>query len=151
QIVYPQKTASDLKPGETYRLVVEAQDCVPVRVKKCSSDEEGPGRGFTVLTKDTVARVHQTEAAINSLPLAKQSRQFLIANYYAYEELYTEAISQLEEIAAGNSQPAFEQTLGNLYRQVGLSRFADKHFLRALAFAESSGDTESQALANRAL
>jgi tetratricopeptide (TPR) repeat protein len=75
----------------------------------------------------------------------------LIAHLYAAYDLNAEAIEQLEGIPETLQEPAPARLLGALYMAIGLSRHAEKHYLRALEISKKVNDEEGQALAHKAL
>ena len=142
ELPYPD-SAPALQPGVTYRLVVMAGD-------RSSSEEPGAGLGFSVLGAEEAKAVKEAEAKIRALGLAETATALLIANVYATNGLYAEAIEGLERLR-GTQEPAVLRLLGDLYISTGLNRLAEERYAAALARSEALNDIEGQAQAQHAL
>ena len=142
ELRYPD-SAPTLQPGVTYRLVVTAGD-------RSSSEEPGAGLGFSVIGADEAKTVKEAEAKIRSLGLTETATALLIANIYATNGLYAEAIEGLERLR-GTQEPAVLRLLGDLYISTGLNRLAEERYAAALARSVALSDVEGQAQAQHAL
>jgi hypothetical protein len=142
ELLYPEN-APALQPGVTYRLVVVAGD-------RSSSEEPGAGLGFSILGAEEAKAVKGVEATIRALGLPKTAAALLIANVYATNGLYAEAIEELERLR-GAQEPAILRLLGDLYISTGLNRLAEERYASALAHSEVLNDIEGQAQAQHAL
>jgi hypothetical protein len=142
ELSYPD-SAPALHPGVNYRLIVTAGD-------RSSSEEPGAGLGFSVLGAEEAKTVTDAEAKIRALGLAETPAALLIANVYATNGLYAEAIEALERLP-GSQEPAVLRLLGDLYVSTGLNRLAEERYLTALARSEALSDVEGQAQAHHAL
>ena len=142
RLSYPD-SAPALQPGVNYRLIVTAGD-------RSSSEEPGAGLGFSVLGAEEAKTVTEAEAKIRALGLAETPAALLIANVYATNGLYAEAIEALERLP-GSQEPAVLRLLGDLYVSTGLNRLAEERYLTALARSEALSDVEGQAQAHHAL
>ena len=142
ELPYPD-SAPALQPGVTYRLVVTAGD-------RSSSEEPGAGFGFSVLGAAEAKAVKEAEAKIRALGLTETATALLIANVYATNGLYAEAIEGLERLP-GPQEPAVLRLLGDLYISTGLNRLAEERYAAALARSEALNDIEGQARAQHAL
>ena len=142
ELPYPE-SAPALQPGVTYRLVVMAGD-------RSSSEEPGAGLGFSVLGAEEAKAVKDAEAKIRALGLTETGTALLIANVYATNGLYAEAIEGLERLR-GTQEPAVLRLLGDLYISTGLNRLAEERYAAALARSEALNDIEGQAQAQHAL
>jgi hypothetical protein len=142
ELPYPE-SAPVLQPGATYRLVVTAGD-------RSSSEEPGAGLGFSVIGAEEAKAVKEAEAKIRALGLTETGTALLIANVYATNGLYAEAIEGLERLR-GTQEPAVLRLLGDLYISTGLNRLAEERYASALARSEALNDIEGQAQAQHAL
>jgi len=142
ELPYPD-SAPALQPGVTYRLVVTAGD-------RSSSEEPGAGLGFSVLGAAEAKAVKEAEAKIRALSLTETATALLIANVYATNGLYAEAVEGLERLP-GPQEPAVLRLLGDLYISTGLNRLAEERYTTALARSEALSDVEGQAQAQHAL
>jgi hypothetical protein len=145
----------ELPPGD-YLLIVST-------VSGSSDKEGGPGHGFTVLPKCLPAqnrsrepqcraqKIRDEEKRIRELHLPDDSTLLLVADLYAANELFAEAIETLEEVLKVAKTPAMVRQLGDLYASVGLNREAEKTYLEALGLPQVASDTEGQALTLHAL
>jgi len=142
ELPYPD-SAPALQPGVTYRLVVTAGD-------RSSSEEPGAGLGFSVLGAAEAKAVKEAEAKIRALSLTETATALLIANVYATNGLYAEAVEGLERLP-GPQEPAVLRLLGDLYISTGLNRLAEERYTTALARSEALSDVEGMAQAQHAL
>jgi len=142
ELPYPE-SAPALQPGVTYRPVVMAGD-------RSSSEEPSANLGFSVLGAEEAKAVKEAEARIRTLGLTETGAALLIANVYATNGLYAEAIEGLERLR-GTQEPAVLRLLGDLYISTGLNRLAEERYASALARSEMLNDIEGQAQAQHAL
>lgn len=142
QLAYP-ADAPALEPGKTYRLVVEAGG-------RSSSEEQGPGLGFSLLPEAEAQQVRADETRARGLGLSEQGTRLLVANLYAAHQLYAEALQALDSAPAAGS-PALSRLEGDLAVTVGLLRRAETAYTGALQASTAAHDDEGQALANRGL
>ena len=142
ELPYPD-SAPALQPGVTYRLVVTAGD-------RSSREEPGAGLGFSVLGAAEAKAVKEAEAKIRALSLTETATALLIANVYATNGLYAEAVEGLERLP-GPQEPAVLRLLGDLYISTGLNRLAEERYTTALARSEALSDVEGMAQAQHAL
>ena len=144
EFVYPGNPP--LQFGQDYLLVVETDN------GKSSKDEGMPGLGFSLLADGEAKRIRADETTIHGLNLPKKADTFALAQIYADHSLYAEAIEMLEDLAKEDSQAAsVYRALGELYQQVGLLTLAESRHNFALKAAETSGDVESIAAAQKGL
>ncbi len=140
RIAYPGKPP--LEPGETYLLVVNAEN------GKSSRDEGGVGLGFKMLRPEEGRRVREIRGKLAGIKLPEHARSFTLARFYAGYSLRAEAIEILEKmIEAGAEVPAVERVVAVFYQQLGLPLLAGSHYIKALKLAENAGDIEGRALA----
>jgi hypothetical protein len=154
ELAYP-SDMPELAPGD-YLLMVSTDT-------GSSDQENGAGHGFTVLPKcsDRPARngnpqclakqVRDKEKRLRQLNLPNDSTRLLIANLYASNELYAEAIEELNEVLNTAKTPAVMRQLGGLYASIGLNREAEKTYSEALKLLQAENDPEGQALTLYAL
>src|SRR5215813_1744791 len=136
--------APPLEADTDYKLIVSASG-------HQSDEETEPGLGFALLRSDKAKEARDAEKKIRSLGLPDAPTRLLIAHLYAAYDLKAEAIDQLEGIPETLQEPAPARLLGALYLAIGLSRHAEKHYLRALEFSRNVNDEEGQALAHKEL
>jgi hypothetical protein len=143
EIVYPEN-APDLKAGNDYRLIVEANG-------RSSREESIPGLGFTVLPGGEAKEVRREAQKIREMGLPDAPTRLLIAHLYASFDLNAEAIEELEKLPKTLSEPSPVRLLGDLYLAVGLNRRAEERYLYAVDLSEKANDEEGQASAHFAL
>ncbi len=143
ETIYPDD-APNLRPGETYKVTVEAN-------QRSSDEDRTPDLGFTLLTAVQAQDVLQEEQKVQGLGLTEAQTKFLAAqiyqsHMYAGHALSAEAIETLEAISAKSGEPAIFRSLGDLYLKIGLVRLAEARYLRALELSKGLDDIEGQAL-----
>jgi hypothetical protein len=143
EIAYPEGVKGLIR-GEFYKVVVEAG-------KASSEQERKANLGFTVLTNAEAQSISDSEEAILRLNLPASETQFLIANLYAAQGLFSEAIEKLARLTNTLKEPAVLRMLGDLYATSGLHREAVKEYESALALPQIKSDIEGQALTFAAL
>ena len=127
-----------LQPGTDYLLIVEADN------GKSSKDEGLPGLGFSLLPQEEADRVRADVVRVDALNLSADAKAFALAQLYAGNQLYAEAIELLENSVSANDQSTnVYRALGDMYQQVGLLMQAESRYLRAVEIAEAVGDIES--------
>jgi hypothetical protein len=143
EIAYP-ADAPALVAGATYKVIVVAGT-------RSSEEETLPGLGFTLLKPEEAAVVRDAEARIHALGLPGEPTRLLLANLYASQGLYAEAIEQYEALSSTAQEPAVLRSLGDIYLTLGLNHPAEASYLQALKLSEPANDVEGQALAQHAL
>lgn len=143
ELAYP-ADAPELARGEVYKAVVEWG-------KKSSTQEKTADLGFTVLTETDAKAMRDAEAAVRLLKLPEAQTRLLVADLYASQELFSEAIELLTELKKTLKEPAVLRLLGNLYAASGLHREAVRQYEEALALPQIASDIEGQALTLAAL
>ncbi|XGW00850.1 MAG: tetratricopeptide repeat protein (plasmid) [Leptolyngbya sp. BL-A-14] len=87
-----------------------------------------------------------------TLPESLIGTYHLPADTFDTYSLTGEAISLLEaRIEKGKASPLIHRTLATLYRQIGLIRLAEAHYLQAIALFRGLEDLENQTLAQESL
>jgi tetratricopeptide (TPR) repeat protein len=130
-----------LAHGRVYKVAVAAEG-------QSSQQDHSPGLGFQTLTADQAQKLAAEAARRKQLGLPDGPTRYLLANLYAANELYSEAIEQLEDLSTTITAPPVIETLGDLYAVIGLNREAEKKYLEALALTpandlEGRGATEN--------
>jgi hypothetical protein len=136
--------APPLEADTDYKLIVSAGG-------RQSDEEAEPGLGFALLKSDKAKDVRDAEKKIHALGLPDAPTRLLIAYLYSAYDLNAEAIEQLEGVSESLQEPAPARLLGALYLAIGLSRQAEKYYLRALEFSRKVNDEEGQAIAHKEL
>ncbi len=135
-----------LKPEETYLLIVETDN------ERASTEEDIPGLGFSLLNENEAVHLQKSVNRLLELELSNEAESFAQAQIYAGQGLFAEAILILEKMTeSGNQRTAVYYTLGNLYQQIGLTRFAETHYLEAIELANIAENLEEQAIAKQGL
>jgi hypothetical protein len=130
----PGSCAPPLKPGATYKLIVEANG-------RSSEDEGAPNLGFTLLTDETTAAVKTEAAKLVDAPLPEFLKVQMLASLYANRGLKMEAIEKLEGDPRTLQTPEAIRLLGGLYLTIGLTRKAELHYLQLLSPDLQARDT----------
>ena len=142
EIVYPGSCAPNqtrdcappLKAGESYKLIVEANGR--------NSEEEGlPNLGFTLLTAEETRQVRQKTDGIKRLKLSESLKRYMLASFYAKNELNADAIGILEREAESQRSPAALRLLGDLYLKLSLAYRAEAVYLNLLSKNLTAQDT----------
>jgi len=141
EMEYP-ADAPPLKPRVDYLLVVMDED-----TGRSSTEDPCKGLGFGVLSDEERAAVEGRAAEIEALELDESTRQFVLATYYAGQELRSEALVLLDKLSGTMDTPAVHLWRGDLLREMALSDEAAMAYQIALDRAEALGDKESQAKA----
>lgn len=123
--------APSLEAGESYKLIVEANGR--------NSEEEGlPNLGFTLLTAQAARQVRQRANDIERLSLSESLKKYMLASFYANNELNADAIGILERAP---ESPAALRLLGDLYLKLNLAHSAESVYLNLLSGNLSAQDT----------
>lgn len=134
-----------LESGVDYLLVIQAD------TGASSQEEELPDLGFSLLDENEATLVRDTVEQLVNLDLADEAKSLALVHLYRGYELRAEAIASLEVLVKQGSQTAaVYRILGELYREVGLNRLAQKHYLKAIELAGTE-DVEGQAIAAEGL
>lgn len=128
---YPPIGAPPLERGATYRFTISSND---------GRSESAQSIGFTVLNEEAAAPIRAEEQAIRNQGLDGTTTATLVANLYANNQLYGEALGLLDPIAEAATQPAVELLRGNIYVTIGLPELALQSYERALALAQAADD-----------
>jgi len=145
QIRYPED-ASPLEPGVDYLLEITDEDS-----GASSSADPSKGLGFQLLTPEQTAVVSAARARIMALPLEESAKQFALANYYAGQGLYGDALAALDEATVMQESPQVWLWRGRILIAVRFNADAQTAFTDASILAETVGDVESQAEAQAEL
>ena len=145
EIQYP-TDAPGLKPGVDYMLVVIDEDR-----KRASTEDPCKGLGFRVFSDEERDQVEARSADIEGLELDEPTREFVLATFYAGQELRSEALVLLDDVSGTLYTPAVHLWRGDLLREVCFPDEAVLAYQVALEQAETLGDKESQAAAHAAL
>lgn len=128
---YPPPGIPPLDRGATYRFTISTAD---------GRSESAQGIGFTVLPDAETQPIRADEQAIRAEGLDATSTATLVANLYASNQLYGEALGLLEPVAETATQPSVELLRGNIYLTIDLPELALQSYERALTLAQASGD-----------
>ncbi|NJM06280.1 toll/interleukin-1 receptor domain-containing protein [Candidatus Gracilibacteria bacterium] len=139
-LVYPADQLA-LESGPLYRFVVTADN---------GQEERAQGTGVQVLGDEQAAALQADGALIAELALEAEAKRLLLANQYAQNGLYAEALVLLETPSTSAEQARL-QLLGDLYLAVGLPDLAIAPYNQALAAATTTASTWAEAQANRML
>jgi hypothetical protein len=116
-----------------------------------SSDEPGPGLGFSVLGAKDAQVVLQEQHQIEDLHLPDGPTQFLIAHLYANHGLFAEAIDRLEAVFPTFKVAAVKRLQADVYMKVSLPRQAESEYLASLNLSKSENDSEGEMLDHKSL
>ncbi|MCP4664244.1 MAG: tetratricopeptide repeat protein, partial [bacterium] len=116
-----------LPPGKTSFLNVGYRTSIAARVAR---KEESPP--IERLSEEKARAARRRLAAIAALPVPQAIRGLLEAGAYAEHGLYADAIAAYRRTLALLPQETIRVTLGDLYLQVGLHRFAFARYQEAL-------------------
>lgn len=106
-----------------------------------------------VLDEPHLAQLTEAQAAIHTLAVDEAARTYLLAQLYQKQELWAEAIVQLEHLAAELDRPSayISQELGNLNLKIGLYTQAKRYYQSALTATEINANPSVQAMAHTGL
>lgn len=130
-----------LVPGESYRLVVEAENGSSTQL-----DPSNVQLGFGLLPKTELRQLEQDWAEIQSLRAQKispQSLALLEAGVLEQRGLLAEAISLLTRQERQGLSQEGQLQLGRLTSLQGLNQRAQEHFRQAARLARAAGDDDS--------
>lgn len=132
QIIYP-ADKPPLKPDKDYTLTVET--LIGDRAKSGELN-------FRLLGEEEAEKVEVAATEIrNQNNLTAEERVVKIAEIYENKRLYSAAIALLNNtIAEGKVSPEIYQTLGNVYREAGLSFLAESPYQTAIELATNLED-----------
>jgi tetratricopeptide (TPR) repeat protein len=142
ELAYPPAGAPPLERGQSYRFAVTTATAGP---------EDAPRLGFSVLGAEAAQAIEAEAQAIRDQGLDPETTAVLLANLYARNELFADALLQLDTLAAPTTQPAVELLRGNLYVSIGLPDLARAPYEQALVLAEQADNPPAQALAHARL
>lgn len=117
--------APPLKPGHTYKLVVEANG-------RSSEEEDLPGLGFSLLSEAEAHSVRKQVEEIDRLPVAQRLKTYMRASVYLHHKLNSQAINLLQASPDTPRNPEAVRLLGDLYLNVALTREAEAQYLSLL-------------------
>ena len=144
ELSYPSGVAL-LEPGVLYTFQVTT---VVKGVTYNSAEEKEPDLAFKVLSAKDAQAVGRDEVKIRDLGLREVPTAFVLANLYASNGLYMEAIESLNSVDKDGDNFAIQYTFGDLYVSIKLYGQAEFHFTNALGLARANKDPESQARAH---
>ena len=130
--------APPLKPGQTYKLVVEANG-------RSSEEEDLPDLGFALLTEAEARSVRQKAEEIGRLPVTARVKTYMLASVYAHHRLNAEAIRLLRESPDTARNPEAVRLLGDLYLNTAMTREAEAQYLSLLKPPLANLDTPAGA------
>lgn len=106
-----------------------------------------------VLDEPYLAQLIEAQTAIHTLAVDEAARTYLLAQLYQKQELWAEAITQLEHLATALDQPSvyLAQELGNLNLKIGLYDQAEKYYQAALTTTETRANPSAQAMVHTGL
>jgi hypothetical protein len=143
EIRYP-AAAPELRPGNSYKLIVEANG-------HASTEEPGLGLGFTIISDPEASAVRAAESDIGASGLPLRIQKLLISDLYISNGLNSEAIEILTELTSRTNDETLFSSLGELYVTVGLPRHAEASLLRAIELSQKADDLDVEAIAQEAL
>jgi len=135
-----------LTPGKIYNLRVTDNS-----TGAYSGDESTKGLEFAVLDAAAADAINQNRTRIEALDLSDNAKFFATAVYFATNELYAEALLQIERIHPGMRTAAMDLWRGRILTGMQLCREARLAYNQALEKATLNGELYVQAEANRAL
>lgn len=132
--------AVGLVPGETYRLVVEADNGTSSQLEACSVPPS-----FGVLPPADSRVLEQELSEVRGLAAEPRARALLEATVLRQHGLNAAAITTLErQQQQQGASPAVLLQLGHLYGQLGLNQRALESYQRAGQLAAAAGDPETR-------
>ncbi|MCE7988952.1 MAG: hypothetical protein DYG89_47970 [Caldilinea sp. CFX5] len=123
-----------LEPGNLYTLVVAARRNVAEPWR-----ESEPSMVRT-LDADTAALLQADIAAVQALALDATTENLVLAGLYTHQQVYSQAIALYEVLAQETAAPTLFNTVGDLYRQVELQRYALKAYKASLDLLDAGPD-----------
>ena len=129
-----------MSPAEDYFVVVEPD------IGSSSQEDVGANIAtFQVLHPRDVNLVQEEVAALAEADLPEDVYGLALADIYIREDLLADAIDTLEPLVSAGSE-LFEvyQTLGDLYRYVGLNLLAEARYEQAITLATANQDIEGR-------
>lgn len=134
-----------LKAKVSYSIVIEAEGCTS---SKCSSedDDSQAGTGFTLMDEAEAQRIQSEVKRLNKQDLSDEAKALVLADFYAEQNLMSDAIQTLETLVKQESKTAaVYRMLGEFYERVELSLLAKDWYGKALELAKTDEDVSSQA------
>lgn len=130
-----------LEPGERYFLTISARldFAGPLRPSERSA--------LRTLPVDEAEALQSKQTAIEALDIDEVTRSLLAAGTYAKYQLFGDAIRAYEEALALQPVPLVYVTLGDLYRQIELNRYAFEAYQTALDLTDEGQDLSVHAAA----
>jgi hypothetical protein len=157
---YPFCGQTPLQAGVTYsfRVVTDqglSSDSEAPRLDDYRSDQRGGIRGlnFRLLSPEQVNKIRQEgEKRAAAAELTPVEKTIVLANWYADNNLYTDAIALLETLLPkARQEPNLHRTLGDLYAQVGLNRNAKQFYEQAIVQATQRKNNDEMKTAQEGL
>ena len=142
QVTY---SGGPLKAKVGYSVVIKAEGCTSL---KCSSedDDSQAGTGFTLVTEAEAQQIRSNAQQLAKQDLSDEAKALTLADFYAEQELMSDAIQTLETLAKqGSKTVAVYQMLGEFYERVDLSLLAKGRYGKALELAKTDRDIAAQA------
>lgn len=118
-----------LGAGQRYFLTVSARTGIAAPLR------ESAVSALRTVSADEIAVIQQQENEIQALGLDEDTQALLLAELYVRHEFYAQAIAIYNQMATQNS-PLLFVTLGEIYREVNLQRYAFYAYQNALALPE---------------
>jgi Flp pilus assembly protein TadD len=143
ELDYP-ADAPRLARGESYEIIVQFG-------RKSSAQEAAADVGFTVVTDTDAKALRDAESAARLLKLPEPQKRLVVADLYASQELFSEAIEMLTALTKTLKEPAVLRLLGDIYAASGLHPEAVTQYEEALTLPQIGTDLEGQALTLAAL
>ena len=146
QIRYPGDPP--LLPGKAYILEITTDN------RRTSAEDVAPNIEFQVIQPGEREYIDAAVALLQSAPLADAERIFAIAQFYAAQELRSDALEAIDELERTDvSLPRLSLLAGDLYRQSSLPIEAADAYVQAAELAASPAleDAEAAAQARMAL
>ena len=123
-----------LEPDNLYTLVVAARRNVAEPWR-----ESEPSALYT-LDVDIAAQLNEDITTVQALALDPTTQNLVLAGLYTRQQVHSEAIIRYEVILQDAPAPALFNTLGDLYRQVELQRYALKAYKAGLDLLNARPD-----------
>jgi len=148
QVTY---SGEPLKAKVGYSVVIKAEGCTSL---KCSSEEDDSqsGTGFMLVSEAEAQQIRSNAQQLAKQDLSAEAKALALADFYAEQELMSDAIQTLETLAKqGSKTVAVYQILGEFYERVDLSLLAKARYGKALELAKAGQDVAAQAAAKAGL
>ena len=162
EVDYP-ADASPLEPGVDYLVIVTTQQQVnatdtcrhgwekqpndPFLCIALSTKDQGIGLGFNLLDTNKAQRVQELTTDIKQ-EFDGEVQALALAHLYSENNLKMDAIATLETLAQkGNKTAGVYRFLGDLYREIQLSKLAEIRYMKAIELAKGADDLVGQVAA----